>query len=393
MRVLIWATTFGADLWSLARHLDTDPAFELTVAMRDPQRFNAQPIAKLLPIGAPIISFDDATRTQDHNGFAPDVTVMDQWVPQRPFSKKGFMLWHGFGWKGPNDRVEFSNLHGRIAMAHGDPTRPNADFRWSCFGPTDLEHRVQVSGFAPENCVLVGATSHDDLRTRLDRRTLAQAFPFDLDKPTALIAPTWHYRDMFSHWSDGGSLLGPLLAHIRALDANAIVRLHDRYRYPPDYVAEIAALAEEHPDVVFEFRDEAPNGTLSLHVADLLITNFSSIANQFYATRRPTIHVYPVGDPHQPLSVPRFGPRGLDAVQARSAYRVWKLPPEDNGGLLARTFPRLCELVETAFANPDCARAPAVSFLERHMLWDRPPTACARVTEALWAMASGDSAR
>lgn len=391
MRVLMWATTFGADLWSLARHLDTDPTFDLIVAMKEPQRFKTQPIAKLFPIRAPVIS-NDAARRLDDEGFTPDVTVMDQWPPRRAFSSKGFMLWHGFGWKGPNDRVEFSDLHGRIAMAHGDPTRPNPDFRWSCFGPTDLEHRVRVSGFARENCVLVGATCHDELRVRLDNSTLAKAFPFDLGKKTALIAPTWHYGDMFSHWGGGRSLLGPLLAHISGLGSNAIVRLHDRYRYPADYAAEIAAVAEEHPNVIFEFRDEAPNGLLSLQVADLLITNFSSIANQFYATGRPTIHVYPVGDPNEPLAVGSYGPRGLGATEARSAHVVWKLPPEDNGGLLARTFPQLLELLETAFADPDCGRAPAVSFLERHMLWGMPGTACERVAKALRAMTASDVA-
>ena len=77
-------------------------------------------------------------------------------------SKKGFVLWHGYGWKGPNDRTEFRVLHSQLRRAWGEPLERNPNFRWQTFGPYDFEHRTKVSGFHPDNCVQVGAASHDD---------------------------------------------------------------------------------------------------------------------------------------------------------------------------------------------------------------------------------------
>jgi hypothetical protein len=43
MRVLVWATTFGADLWSFTRYLDQQPGIEVKVVMKKPARFLEEP--------------------------------------------------------------------------------------------------------------------------------------------------------------------------------------------------------------------------------------------------------------------------------------------------------------------------------------------------------------
>src|SRR5690606_36084303 len=173
MNVLIWPTTFGADLWSFTRYLSENTDATIKVVMDEPEAFLGQGIAKLYPLRA-----DFATRRSYRGGgrgFNPDVTVMDNRPPLRKTSPKAMLLWHGFGWKGPNDEKELRWLHSGIRRTWGDPQQPNPDFRWQCFGPWDFEHRTRVSGFHPDNCLTLGAASHDDLRQPFDK-ALAQPY-------------------------------------------------------------------------------------------------------------------------------------------------------------------------------------------------------------------------
>ena len=372
MKVLVWATTFGADLWSFARLLDARDDVDLRVVLDDPEGFRRQKVAELFPIRAPLLR---RGRLRTYlgplcvPGFVPDVVVLDNWVPKVTPARRGFVLWHGFGWKGPNDREEFAPLHRALRRAFGDPCRPNPRFRWHCFGPSDFEHRTQVSGFAPENCRQVGAVSHDDLRVPLDRARLAGAYPFDVvRRKTVLFAPTWHYGEVFAHWGEDARIFDRLLGRIAHHGANAIVRFHDRHRYPPSYLRMLRDLARRHRHVVFKFKDEAPDNFLDLQVADVLLTNFSSIANLFYATLRPTIHVYPVRSEDEAF-VWRVRTRaGVETRVLPSVRYVWKFPPERNGGLLARSEDQMIDQLDQALEDPACCRDKARAFLDEHML-------------------------
>lgn len=372
MKVLVWATTFGADLWSLARRLDARDDVELRIVLDDPDRFRRQAVARLFPLRAPLIR-RGRLRTYAGPlavpGFRPDVVVLDNWVPKVSPARRGFVLWHGFGWKGPNDREEFAPLHRQLARAFGDPLRPNPNFRWHCFGPSDFEHRTQVSGFAPENCRLVGAVSHDDLRTPLDRSLVRDAYPFDVVKRrTVLIAPTWHYGEVFAHWGSDAAIFDRLLERIAHHGANAIVRFHDRHRYDPNYLRTLEDLARRHGNTILKFKDRDPDNFVDLQVADVLVTNFSSIANLYYATLRPTIHVYPVRSADEAFTwrIRRRG--GVETRQVASVRYVWKFPPEQNGGLLVHDPDEMIAALDRAFEDPQCCRERARAFLDAHML-------------------------
>jgi hypothetical protein len=138
MHVLIWPTTFSADIWALAEYLGHQTDVDVTVSLPDPEAYQAQPIARFRPVNARFVRrkpWHSLLGRASHGGPRPDVTVMDNRVPLRASSKAGFMLWHGFGWKGPNDEKEFAWLHRSIARAFGDAKRPNPHFRWQVYGP------------------------------------------------------------------------------------------------------------------------------------------------------------------------------------------------------------------------------------------------------------------
>lgn len=384
LKILVWATTFGADLWSFTRWLDRRPDVQVKVVMADPKTFKREGVAQLFPLGGtPLIKRRKVHELAGIPLWRPDVTILDNHVPLRASSPKGFVLWHGFGWKGPNDRHEFRMLHSQLRRNWGDPLEPNRDFRWQTFGPWDFEHRTEVSGFHPDNCRVLGAASHDDLRVPLDRALAQPYYPFDVERQkTVLIAPTWHYGEVFAHWGTDADLFERLLGHLERRGANVILRLHDSFRFGRYYRKLLGDLANRHRNVLLKFKDEAPDNYLDLQVADALITNFSSIANLYYATRRPTVHVYPVKSADEEFMWRQYTVVGVREKRVQNARYIWKLPPETNGGLLARSFDELIEQVDQALDEPTCCHEPVDAFLAEHML-GADGRSCERIWEAL----------
>jgi hypothetical protein len=386
MNVLIWATTFGADLWSFTKYIDDRPGVTVKVVMDDPDRFRSQGVNRLYPLDAELISRRFWHYALGVPGFDPDITIMDNRTPFLRTSPKGLMLWHGFGWKGPDSEEDLWWLHRSLRRTWGDVREPNSDFFWQCFGPWDKKHRTEVTGIHPDNCRLLGAASHDDLRIPMDRSLAQPYYPFDVaDTPTVLIAPTWHYGEVFEHWGTDAELFDRLVRHIGQRGANVILRLHDSYRFDHDYRAFLGDLAARHDHVMLKFKDQHPDNYLDLQVADTLITNYSSIANLFYATGRSTVHVYPVADADEAFMSRTYTLAGVLESEVESARHIWKLPPEEHGGLLARDFGQLLEQVDRALDAPDCCRDIAQSFLDEHML-GADGRNCERIWETVQAL-------
>ena len=386
MNVLVWATTFGADLWSFTKFLDGRSGVTVKVVMDDPDRFRSQGVHELFPLDAELVERRFWHYVLGVPGFDADVTIMDNRTPFLRTAPKALMLWHGFGWKGPDSEDELWWLHRSLRRTWGDVREPNPDFIWQCFGPWDKKHRTEVTGLHPDNCHLLGAASHDDLRTPMDRSQAQPYYPFDVaDTPTVLVAPTWHYGEVFDHWGTDADLIDRLVRHIGAQGANVILRLHDSYRFEADYRAMLDDLAACHEHVMLKYKDRYPDNYLDLQVADALITNYSSIANLFYATGRPTIHVYPVADADEAFMSRAYTFAGVLESEVESARHIWKLPPEEHGGLLAHDFEQLLSQVEQALANPDCCRDAAQAFLDEHMLGGDERN-CERIWEVMQAL-------
>jgi len=369
LKILVWATTFGADLWSLTRYLDQRDDVTLKVVMGDPRAFAREGVSTLFPLQAPLLKRRKVHDVAGVPFFKPDITILDNRVPLRATSPKGFVLWHGFGWKGPNDRREFRVLHGQLKAAWGDPLAPNPDFRWQCFGPWDFEHRTETSGFHPDNCRILGAASHDHLRVDFDKARAQPYYPFDVvNRKTVLIAPTWHYGEVFAHWGSDGDLFERLVSHLERRECNVILRLHDSFRFGKYYRKMLKGLADRHSNVLLKFKDQSPDNFLDLQVSDTLITNYSSIANLYYATKRPTLHVYPVKSADEEFMWRKYTVLGVREEVVDNARYIWKLPPETHGGLLARDFDTLLEQLDQALDEPTCCAETAQAFLDEHML-------------------------
>lgn len=369
MKILIKASTFGADLFWLTHYLDKKPDVTVKVLLSDPESFLDEGIAKKFPIKAELLKKTLKSYWFKPRNFKPDVTIMDNKLPIKALSPKGFMLWHGFGWKGPNDVEEFSWMHRGIQTTWGNAQEPNPDFMWHCFGPWDFDHRTKISGFHPENCRIGGAASHDLLRNPLSKEELQPYFPFDVvNRKTVLIAPTWHYGEVFAHWGNDKDLFERLFQKIEDYDSNVILRLHDSFRFDSEYVQFLEDLSERHPNVLLKFKDRNPDNLMDLMVSDILLTNYSSIANLYYATLRPTIHIYPVKNEDEEFQWLQSTLIGVRKKTVDSVKYIWKLSPEENGGLIARDFDMMLDQLEMAFSNPDCCKQKSQEFLDKYML-------------------------
>lgn len=369
MNILVKATTFGADLFWLTQFLDKQPGVTVKVLLSDPESFLEEGISKLIPLKAELIKKRLMNYLFKPGSFDPDVTIMDNKVPIKAASPNGFMLWHGFGWKGPNDVEEFHWLHRSLKSAWGSVMESNPNFIWQCFGEWDFEHRTKVSGFHSSNCKVLGAASHDLLRNPISKEELQPYFPFDVvNRKTVLIAPTWHYGEVFAHWGRDEELFERLFQRIEDHEANVILRLHDSFRFDAHYVEFLEELSNRHPNVLLKFKDRNPDNLLDMMVSDMLITNFSSIANLYYATLRPTIHIYPVKSEDEEFQWRKSTVIGMRSKKIDSVKYIWKLPPEENGGLLAHNFETMLNQLDQSFEEPDCCKEKSQAFLDKYML-------------------------
>jgi hypothetical protein len=369
MKILIYATTFGADLLSFVKYISDHKKAEVKVLMSGVDQFKKEGISDFWDIDAELHESNKINMIRGIKGFSPDITIMDNNIPLRKMSPKALILWHGYGWKGPNDEEEFKWLHRNLKVTWGSMKEPNSDIKWQCFGPVDYEHRTKISGFHKDNCLILGSASHDYLQEKVPKEDLQPYYPFDVvNNKTVLIAPTWHYGEVFSHWGDDKTLFNRLLSDLREKNVNVILRLHDSFRFEEPYLEFLNELEKDYNNVCLKFKNHHPDNFLDLQVADLLVTNFSSIANLFYATKRPTVHIYPVKSEDESFMWLNKTVFGIRKKKVDSVKFIWKYPPEDNGGTLAKSFDEMTDQIMHGLANPDCCRQRAQQYLDKHML-------------------------
>jgi len=369
MKILIFATTFGADLLSFAHYAEQQEGVELKISLTNSDLFKKEGINEILPIKSELVERDWKQNLGKIKGFNPDITIMDNKIPLRKTSPKALILWHGYGWKGPNDEEEFKWLHRNVQLSWGDMKTPNHDIKWQCFGPIDFEHRSKISGFNSENCVQLGSASQDYLRKPIDKERLQKFYPFDVvNKKTVLLAPTWHYGEVFAHWGRDEEIFNRLINFLEEHNANLILRLHDSFRFDNKYLKFLEELQEKHPSILLKFKDRNPDNFLDMQVSDVLVTNFSSIANLYYATGRPTVHIYPVKSEDEAFMQRRHTIFGSVTKKIESVKFIWKYSPEDNGGLLSRSAEEMLEQIRFALENPDCCKEQSKNYLDKHML-------------------------
>ncbi len=377
LRICLWSSGFQADSQALAHHLGEQPDVALTIAMDQPARYAADPITRILPIRARLVDRGEkgVARRLRQEGF--DLLIVDNHLPDEAIAPRLFVLWHGFGW-----RVDdLSAMRKELKALVGDATRPNPRLRWQAFGPWDRDYRIRHSGLAPENVVALGSAYSDLLLPEKEGGRPVGLHP-DPKRKTVLLGLTWHHGAALAQWGDDAELLGRLFDHVTAGGAGVTVRMHDRHRFEPAYLTALDRIAADRSGVRITFRDEHPDSLADLLRSDVMVSNYSSLLNAFYYTRRPTVHL----DPHQPgqtgFAYRRWKGGKLRTERVERAEEIWKLDPGEIGGFRARSFDEALAAIDRGLQEPRCCEALARSFTDQYITGADGRT-CERITSYL----------
>lgn len=384
MKICFWATSFQADNQALASHLSQQPGVEVLVALDAPERYQLEPVWKLLPFRGQLLERQAASTLKAIEKFAPDCLIVDNHLPKKRLAEKLYVLWHGYGWR----KDDLSTMKRELRRLVGDVERANPDFRWHAFGPWDQAYRSEHSGLAPEN-VVAGGSAYSDLlipnaraAVRLDPASVQDHYSIDLLRPTVLLGMTWHHGGALGHWGDDETLHEALAQHLGRRGANLLIRMHDRHRYDDADVRRMEALAARHAHVQLKFKSSSPDSLVDLLVSSVMLSNYSSFLNAFYHTAKASVHIHPVAPAGQANYRRHLRWGKLRVKKVDDAMASWKLPPTEVGGLIAHSFEELLTAVDRCLGDPACCAELARSFNERHVTQADGST-CQRITSYL----------
>lgn len=194
-----------------------------------------------------------------------------------------------------------------------------------------MKRRFEERGILAEDdprAVEIGFPKTDRLLDgSLSRRAVLSEHGLSGDRPVVLYAPTG--ARMNSLETMGEELIGRLRA---AAAFDLLVKPHDHPKRRVDWLARLGPLEDEHVRLV-----RAPDVTPSLFAADLLITDASSVANEYTLLDRPIVFV----------DVPKLLARARREGSALD-LRTWGR----RGGTLARGPDEAVAAVERGLAEP-----------------------------------------
>lgn len=234
-------------------------------------------------------------------------------------------------------RIEPRRVGRRIQIFHGmsfrnraiRPETEGAD-HYFLLGPY-MKRGFEAAGIlAPgdQRAVEIGFPKTDKLLDgSLRRAEMLARHGITGDRPVVLYAPTGERRNSLETMGE------ELIAKLSALDRyDILVKPHDHPHASIDWWSRLAPLESEHVRLVRE-----PNVILTLSIADLLLTDASSVANEYALLDRPIVF----------LDVPELIELTLKKG-ARLDLETWGR----KGGAVVPDVPTAIEAVEAGLAAP-----------------------------------------
>ncbi len=386
MRLCVYATTFQADIQAFTLFAAAQPGVEVVLVVESAEVLGRQAVNSIAPLPASleILERGDPALKKALRAFGADVVVIDNHVPALDVAARVLVLWHGYGWR----LDDLSTMRKEMKRRWGDPTRPNPNVLWAAFGEVDREYRIAHSRFHPDNVEALGSPYSDlllpasEFQRAFSRRAAAPHYSVDVaTRKTALLALTWHHGSVFGRFGEDEPLFDALFDALARRSCNAIMRMHDRHRFAPDLLAAVERVAARHANVQLKFKDEHPDALVDLSVSDVMVSNYSSILDHFYFLGRPTIHMDPAAEGGE-ITYCTWKRGKLRVKRGAAVADVWKLPPDEIGGLRVDSFHALLEGLERALDDPGCCRDLAAGFVARNYVGADGRT-CARVYDAM----------
>jgi CDP-Glycerol:Poly(glycerophosphate) glycerophosphotransferase len=235
-------------------------------------------------------------------------------------------------------RIEPRRVDRRIQIFHGMSFRNRAirsetdgAEHYFFLGPY-MKRGFEATGILPPGDprgVDIGFPKTDRLLNgSLDRKELLASHGISGDRPVVLYAPTGELRNSLETMGE------ELIAKLDALDRyDILVKLHDHPHGGIDWWSRLAPLESEHVRLVRE-----PDVVRTMSIADLLISDASSVANEFALLDRPIVF----------LDVPELIELTL-RKGARLDLETWGR----KGGVVVPDVPAALDAVQAGLTGPD----------------------------------------
>ena len=222
--------------------------------------------------------------------------------------------------------------------------------------------RAGLAGPDDPRLIKIGFPKTDRLLDgSLSRRSVLEDFGFAGDRPVVLYAPAGANGNSLQTW--GTEPITRLAATDRY---DVVVKLHDHPRKPEKRRSQLAALEDDHTRLV-----RAPDVVPSLFAADLLITDASSVSNEYALLDRPMVFL------DVPELIAREMVRGGSMLDLETWGRRAGTVVHDPDELVVAvaeglTHPELHrdirqEMVRDLFYNPGAATTAAMRWASRHL--------------------------
>jgi hypothetical protein len=232
------------------------------------------------------------------------------------------------------------NVGTRIQIFHGISFRNKAIRKenMSCdyyfiVGPY-MHRRFIETGLLAENdprALKIGFPKTDPLLNgALKREELLEQYGLDGSRPVLLYAPTGQNNNSLE--TMGGEVIKRLT---QTGKYDLLIKLHDHPKNDSiNWFARLAVLEDKHTQVIRD-RDVIP----LLYLADLLITDASSVSSEYSLLDRPMIF----------LNVPKLLEKVSAAENSMVDLQTWG----QKGGILVDRPEDIVDAVSESFANPD----------------------------------------
>jgi hypothetical protein len=314
--------------------------------------------------------------------FGPDVIVADNHIPTQFKGMKFCTMWHGLGWKA-RGKDDLRVFYREVARLTGhDPRAVSSRFLAQCYGESDHRWRVDNWKLHPDSCHTIGMCYSDLLLDPPYTKQQIQSY-YDIDileHKVVLLSVSWHYGRIVSDHKGGNWLfvdrtgidadmayLNGLLSTVKESGANCILCLHDKKRYEKDYLAALLDTAGQFDNVQVKHKSDNPDNLADLVAADVMVSNLSSFVTFFYFFGRPSVHIVPVSDDDNRVSLAKLKGNNVAFRTVAKKEPLWMNHPEDNGGITARSLAEVQAGILQGLQDPSCCKERSARWIQRHV--------------------------
>ncbi|MBU1240739.1 UDP-N-acetyl glucosamine 2-epimerase [Myxococcota bacterium] len=372
MKVCFYPTTMQGDIYAMAQYyqekINSGSNDEMLLVVDDYKDFLEEPVCRHLPFNVEFVERSSLFAMSKIKKFDPDFLFIDNHIPSKKVFRNLVYLWHGFGWKEQRADIEFVTVHEQLDKLVGGVREPNPHFIHQTYGQFEKDHRWEFTKFHPENCLNMGMLYSDMLmKPKVSREEIAAYYPFEhKDRKTVLLGFTWGFGEVFKNWDmEEEAILSRLFSLLAERETNVIFRLHDKKRYEPRYLSFLEEISSRYGNIYLKYKNVGRDNYFDVLLSDLIVSNFSGIVVYAYFTGVPSIHIHPYGLRDDTDYLLRF--RRKKQMVDTSAKYMWKMGPEENGGMLARSAEQFFSQVEKALDDRDCCRDISKKFNEKYM--------------------------